>query len=507
MRLITFYRKHRPRLYGENWHQRLLCTWIERAYRERLNLIIEAPPRHGKSELACMYGPAYGLACDPLQRFLVITNADSLSALFVNATRQIIQSPEYQNDFPLPMGVCRENQFRLTVPGVGKDYSMTGFGIHGQSAGYGADVLILDDTLKRGSEANSETIRRKLWQDTASAALNRLSPDGIVIAMQARLHKSDLIGMLLEATKNQRSRQFVRIVLAAVNDDGQSSYIEHTATGKREYLPAYPALWPEQYSRAKLDEIRFMGGDFYWNCQYQQRPSLGELAIFNMENLPRYQQPRPIRTWWAWDTANTKEGNSAYSVGVLMAWSEPGNYELLRVVRDRFSFGDLGRTIYYSALDASKHYGHPEAVVIERAASGYGLIDELRSATNLPIVPVVPRGSKFDRAASFSNIVNNGGLAVPEEAPWLDAWMTEMADFPLSDFMDQVDATAHALSYLERSDIFGTTKQSLGIVVVPTDPREMTAEQLDEHLEYLNASRMGDYDDEDLLSSLFRDEW
>jgi predicted phage terminase large subunit-like protein len=314
--------------------------------------------------------------------------------------------------------------------------------------------------------------------------------------MQARLHKSDLIGMLLEAAKDKRSRQFVRIVLAAVNDDGQSSFIEHTATNKRDYLPAYASLWPEQYSRAKLDEIRFMGGDFYWNCQYQQRPSLGELAIFNVENLPRYSKPHPVRTWWAWDTANTKEGNSAYSAGALLSWSELGRYELLRVVRGRYSFADIGRNIFFHALDAAKYFGNPEAVLIERAASGFGLIDELHRTTNLPIVPVIPRGSKFDRAASFSNIVNHGGLAIPEEAPWLDAWLNEMADFPLSDFMDQVDATVHALSYLERTDIFGTDKHTLGIVM-PTDPREMTEQQLAEHMEYIAASTIGDWPKED----------
>jgi len=36
---------------------------------------------------------------------------------------------------------------------------------------------------------------------------------------------------------------------------------------------------------------------------------------------------------------------------------------------------------------ANRHGILPEAVVIERASSGYGLIDELSTKTNLPIVP------------------------------------------------------------------------------------------------------------------------
>jgi hypothetical protein len=67
--LLDFYRKFRPKAYGESWHHRLLCHWLERAYRERVNLIIEAPPRHSKSELANVYGPASRLAVNPLERF------------------------------------------------------------------------------------------------------------------------------------------------------------------------------------------------------------------------------------------------------------------------------------------------------------------------------------------------------------------------------------------------------------------------------------------------------
>jgi phage terminase large subunit-like protein len=59
----------------------------------------------------------------------------------------------------------------------------------------------------------------------------------------------------------------------------------------------------------------------------------------------------------------------------------------------------------------------PEAVVIERAASGYGIID--RYSATLPIVPIIPQGSKEDRCGAVAYIVNQGGVWLPSEAPWL----------------------------------------------------------------------------------------
>jgi hypothetical protein len=59
-----------------------------------------------------------------------------------------------------------------SVPG-GKDFTYLSVGIHGQSAGFGSDILIFDDTLRRISEAASEKVQRKLWSDVKSSALSR----------------------------------------------------------------------------------------------------------------------------------------------------------------------------------------------------------------------------------------------------------------------------------------------------------------------------------------------
>ena len=54
-----------------------------------------------------------------------------------------------------------------------------------------------------------------------SAAMSRLTPTGIVIAMQARLHPGDTIGWLLNT-----DMKFLRLHLPATNDDGRGAWLE-----------------------------------------------------------------------------------------------------------------------------------------------------------------------------------------------------------------------------------------------------------------------------------------
>jgi len=87
----------------------------------------------------------------------------------------------------------------------------------------------------------------------------------------------------------------------------------------------------------------------------------------------------------------------------------------------------------------------PEAVVVESAAGGYGVIDLLSG--QLPIVPLYPRGSKEDRASSVCFLVNTGRVAIPESASWVKDFVDELQNFPLCSASDQVDAFVHGLAY------------------------------------------------------------
>ena len=197
MTLWEFYRRFRPKTYTDNWHLEQICYVVSRCLTEGKNGIFEAPPRHSKSELLNVYAPAWWFLDHPTAHFGLVCNSDTLGSKFSVATKAIVMSREYQKLSPYKLCEDRSKQWKIETEEQTLDFSYMSAGINGQLTGFGFDVLILDDLLKSGREAKSDHVREGTWDNVASAGINRLSPNGIVLACQARLHTMDTIGKLL----------------------------------------------------------------------------------------------------------------------------------------------------------------------------------------------------------------------------------------------------------------------------------------------------------------------
>jgi predicted phage terminase large subunit-like protein len=282
--------------------------------------------------------------------------------------------------------------------------------------------------------------------------LQRLSPSGIVVALQARLHQLDIIGRLLDS-----GLKFLRLHLPATNDSGDAAYFEDQYAGTVQKIPPYRFL-TRRYPRTKLDEIRAVVTEYYWMAQYAQMPSLGDLAFFRCDALPRYDHNDVIRVWTAWDCAQTATKGGSYSAGVALGLMADARLQVLDVRRGRWTQDVLeAEIVQHTAMVARLTGIRPEAVIVERAAAGFGVIDRLSGT--LPIVPLIPKGSKEDRAASVCSLVNRGLVLFPTQAAWLGDLLEELSSFPLGRNNDQVDALVHALSYVSRPSEFAAVWQ------------------------------------------------
>ncbi len=95
---------------------------------------------------------------------------------------------------------------------------------------------------------------------------------------------------------------------------------------------------------------------------------------------------------------------------------------------------------------------HPHAVLIEDASSGQSLIQELRSATSLPIKPVRVDRDKLSRVSSITPILEARRVLLPESSWWRDDFIAELTAFPAGAHDDWVDALTMALEYLRESN-------------------------------------------------------
>jgi predicted phage terminase large subunit-like protein len=122
----------------------------------------------------------------------------------------------------------------------------------------------------------------------------------------------------------------------------------------------------------------------------------------------------------------------------------------LEVLRERVELPELKR-ICITAWDRDKPY----RVLIEDAASGQSLIQELKRETRLPIIPVRPDSDKVIRAFSVTPLIEAGKVFLPEYAPWLHDYIEELSAFPNGQFDDMVDSTTQALRQVANPSPYG----------------------------------------------------
>jgi anti-anti-sigma factor len=255
-------------------------------------------------------------------------------------------------------------RFNTTAGGsyfaVGRGAGLTGRGAH---------LLLLDDLLKDREEANSEIVRKNLHDWYGSVAYTRLQPGGAIINVQTRWHEDDLGGRLL---REHAEDGWDVLCLPAIGEKDEA------------FRKAGEALWPEKYPVAALEKIRSAIGSAAFISLYQQRPSAAEGAVFQRGWWRTYSEPpsEVKRIVISVDTAFKTGAENDFSVATV--WAVTANvFYLLHVTRQRLELPDLKRKLIALAGE-----WNPNLILIEDAASGQSLIQELKAGTALPIRPV-----------------------------------------------------------------------------------------------------------------------
>ncbi len=215
-------------------------------------LLIEAPPRHGKSELVSKFLPAWYLGVWPDRRVMLAAYEATFARSWGRKARQVF----VESTCPVfGRGLSGDNSAAddwSTTAGGG----MSTAGVGGPMTGRGAHLLIIDDPVKNAEEALSATTRENHWDWWQSTASTRLEPGGVVIGIMTRWHEDDIFGRLLKS-----GGQIRRLTLPALAEPG-------------DVLGRQPgeALWPERYPVQRLEQMRRERSEYWWRALFQQRP-------------------------------------------------------------------------------------------------------------------------------------------------------------------------------------------------------------------------------------------
>jgi predicted phage terminase large subunit-like protein len=427
-------------------HIKKIIRLIEATRNKEVRATISMPPRHVKTQTG-IHGLAWRIQVDPTKKNAFCSYSADLA---YEKSREIRQKAIEGGAM-----IAQDNRKVAgwaTVFGGG----LVAAGVGGPITGKGIDgVLWIDDPFKNREEADSATMRDKVWNWFRGAAFTRLEAGGSIIVVQTRWHRDDLIGRI-KSEIDDGSWQHISV--PAVTDKHGLAADERIldANGrpaKGEFRQDVKALWPSNFPLKKLEEIRRSIGEYEWWAQYQQSPIPMGSNIFNpipSRFLLSDFKLTGHRLIMAVDPAATASTRADHSVACIMAADGYGDQMrcwMLDVLRAQVTIPELVRR-----LDALQQKWNV-AIAVEAVAAFKAVPDMLREIRpGIPILNIQPKGDKFTRAQPYAAAWNDGRVFVPTDAHWANAWISEHAEFTGTDkgHDDQVDAGTHGFTTLFR---------------------------------------------------------
>lgn len=422
-------------------------------------LTIEAPVRCGKSVYIDWHFPAWLMGTFPHKHVGLASHEQTFATSWGAKARDTLL--EFGSSFGVQ--IKRDIRSRGWWETEGHDGSMRSFGMDGGGiTGRGFDVLILDDLIKNAAEAESETHRKTQVEFLRGTAMQRLEPGGLLIVMMARWHEDDLIGFV----HREMPGQFKRLRLPAIAEEPTEEFPEPDAMGRK---PG-EALWPQRFPLGVLARRRKRAGEYYFNANYQQRPSPPQGSVFQRTWWKRWLTlPDAFdQECWSWDMSFKSKDDSSFVVG--QKWGQrAADFYLQRQVRGQWDFPTT-KKILSAEVTNPAHAGAASTILIEDKANGPAIISDLRHEIGGLIPVSVPPESKAARARSISGYAEAGNIWLPDSSlpealdqdyePWVPGFIDEHANFPRGAHDDQVDT--HSQAIREMLD------RGAGSVVVPS---------------------------------------
>ena len=223
-------------------------------------LVINEPPRHGKSRTAGLF-VQWLLGKDPSIKVMTGSYNETLSTTFSKGVRNSIQELKADPDIPV---------FSDVFPGVSikqGDGAMNLWSLKGgynnylatsptgTATGFGADVMIIDDLIKNAQEAFNEVRLDEQWSWFVNTMLSRLESGGKIIIIMTRWSSQDLAGRAL-AELPGLGYKVKHISMKALQDDGTMlcEDILSRAQYERTFKTQSPEIAAANYQQKPIDQ-------------------------------------------------------------------------------------------------------------------------------------------------------------------------------------------------------------------------------------------------------------
>ena len=432
-------------------------------------VIVQMPPRHGKSEFCSGYFPSWYLGLYPDRKLIMASYGDSFAAQWGQRNRDLLEAygPEV-----FDVKVRQDSRARDSWTMVKRRGAMFTAGVGGTLTGRGAHFAIIDDPVKNDKQAMSETYREaaKTWY-RATLRSRMESAHAPIVVIQTRWHEDDLAGWL----QKEFPDEWLVISLPAIAEADEEIWLPDDTEKPAWTRKAGEPLWPQKYDLEALEKLKAdQGGEdgYWWQALYQQHPTPLGGGVLKTDLLRTYElvpdgylldtpggplliPNATLARFATMDLAASEKKLADYTVVSVFGLAPP-NLLVLDVLRGKWAGQDLVRV----AARIVQAY-RPSYLAVESVGLSLSVVKDMQRGNHLetpprpplPVKGITPQGDKVTRALTLAARMGSGHVYVPKTAPWLATAKAEMATFPKGKHDDIVDTWAYgALEQMEHGD-------------------------------------------------------
>lgn len=426
---------------------------------QHVRMMLEMPPRHGKTTMASVLFPAWVMGKESWPYVCASYGAD-LAENNSQDSRSIVDSDVYKVIFPKTRLSQDSTSKQLWKTTTKSSYRAVGVG--GGLTGMGGKIMACDDPFKDRADADSETIRENVWKWWQSVFMTRREGKTGVIVLNTRWHLDDLSGRLLQQEQD--------LTLANIPHDKWERFRFPAVAEEDEYIDGKlfrkqgEALWPEKFPLEDLEKTRTNSDIYEWSSLYQQNPILSENQEFRAEWFRYFEdkdlEGKDLEVYATVDLA-ISEKKSADNTSVQVVGKEkarPERYKLEELTGRL----DAGTVINY-IFDLKKKYGgRLKKVGIETVAFQKIFLNLLKEEMRkrdvyIDFEELKAESKKSDRIRGLIPLYKNGviyhrkGTDIPFE--------TELLQFPKGKHDDRIDAFAYINQLIPATSYGGGVKR------------------------------------------------
>jgi predicted phage terminase large subunit-like protein len=445
------------------WALDAICLHLEAVTRgEITRLLMNVPPGSMKSLLTGVIWPAWewGPRNMPEMRYVGTAHEETLAIRDSRRCRDLIKSEWYQVLWPLVLAsdLDGKREFGNTSKGSRQARAFTSM------TGVRGDRIILDDPISADNANSAAKLEAAKIAFTETLPTRVNSEKSAIVVIMQRLNEKDTSGVILEM-----GLPYVHLYIPMRFEKSNRCV---TSIGWQDPRTEDGELmFPERFAEEQVKELEKTLGVYGAAGQLQQRPAPRGGGIINTSWFGYWTVlPQLEFRFITVDTAQKTEQQNDWSVMQCWARSTAGKAVKIDQIRGKWEAPELltqARAFWLKHLNSNLpmcRNATLKGMYVEDKVSGTGLIQTLRRE-GLPVIAVQRNKDKISRGYDAAPFVESGNVLLPQDAPWLSDFLSEVGVFPSGAHDDQLDPMFDAINLVQRMPA-AQTKTSVPIPTI-----------------------------------------